>query len=139
MAGSFESFIVKTDGCWYWQGCINEWGYGMYKRNKKAHRIAFERYYNRAIRPGMLILHSCDTPTCVNPEHLREGTHQENMNDKVLRGRCPAKITQQIANQIRVEYATGTIFLKTLSKNYGISITTISNIINGKSWRVKNN
>lgn len=46
-----------------------------------------EIWSGQDVPDGMHILHSCDNPRCCNPEHLRIGTHQDNMNDKVSRGR----------------------------------------------------
>lgn len=84
---TFENQIIKTDTCWVWMGAINEQGYGQY-RGKRAHRVAFERYHKRKIKEGMCILHSCDSPPCVNPDHLREGSSQENTDDMISKGRA---------------------------------------------------
>ena len=56
---------------------------------RPVHRLALERKLGRPITPGLHVLHNCDWPSCVNPEHLREGTHNDNMHDRVLRPTKP--------------------------------------------------
>ena len=55
-------------------------------RGLMAHRFAYELFIGE-IPDGLLVLHSCDTPPCVNPAHLRIGTHAENVKDLYSRGR----------------------------------------------------
>jgi hypothetical protein len=86
-------------GCWLWTAATNEKGYGLIGLGSraegidKAHRVAFRLY--RGPIPGDLdLLHSCDTPACVNPWHTRPGTNLENILDRCERGRT---VTKQIA------------------------------------------
>lgn len=75
--------------CWPWNAARNKAGYGIIGWNKKvveASRIAYILTYGD---PGKLhVLHSCDNRWCCNPAHLRSGTHQENMQDMVIRKRA---------------------------------------------------
>jgi hypothetical protein len=81
------------DGCWHWTGMrlkgekLLPYGY-LWLEGKmvRAHRLAHELFIG-PIPTGLLVLHSCDRPWCVNPEHLRAGTHSDNSRDCVSRGR----------------------------------------------------
>ena len=80
-----------VDKCWEWKGTVNSKGYGSVGINGKVystHRIAWMLANGREPLPGMFILHSCDNRRCNNPNHLREGTHQENTDDMHRRGRA---------------------------------------------------
>lgn len=88
-----ERFMSKIkhfgDGCWEWSASINNHGYGQFKFNKKmvkAHRMSYEIAHG-SIPKDLCVLHSCDNRLCVNPEHLRIGTKQDNSRDAVSRGR----------------------------------------------------
>jgi hypothetical protein len=79
------------DGCWDYTGLKDTDGYGLFslqRRNVRAHRYAYVLAYG-PIPDGLDVLHSCDRPACVNPGHLRVGTNQDNVDDKVARGRVP--------------------------------------------------
>lgn len=89
----FESSFTVTPGCWLWNRQLYPSGYGSFfahGRNRRAHRFSYELYKGE-IPEGLLVLHSCDTPRCVNPDHLRVGTDQDNTQDKISRGRCNLK------------------------------------------------
>jgi hypothetical protein len=72
--------------CWPWtRGTTTPGGYGVLRvagRPVRAHRFVYE-LVNGALTPGLYVLHSCDNPPCCNPAHLRQGTHAENMQDKI--------------------------------------------------------
>ena len=88
-ASRFDFFVKKVPGgCWEWTGCRDKGhgkGYGLMGFNVRAHRYSYERFVGPIPR-GMLVLHSCDNPGCVNPEHLRVGTDADNMRDRDSRG-----------------------------------------------------
>ena len=76
--------------CWVWTGSLFESGYGRFSRSNKklrAHRVSYE-IYKGAIPDGMHVLHECDNPPCVNPNHLFLGTHLDNMKDMERKGRA---------------------------------------------------
>lgn len=84
----FDEKIERTRGCWLWRGAINNKGYGQFGR-KYAHRRAYEFAYG-PIPEGLNIMHVCDVPNCVRPDHLRAGTQLENIRDAKAKGRIAA-------------------------------------------------
>jgi hypothetical protein len=148
---ALKRFWEKVDrsdsGCWNWKGYGTK-GYGMFRVSpdckKLSHRISFELHNQRVIVPRMFIMHSCDNRKCVNPNHLSEGTNQDNMDDKVAKNRqsklkgidnpC-SKLTELQVLEIRAKYASED--RKThvqLSEEYGVSKSLISFIVNRKAW-----
>lgn len=132
-------------GCWIWQKKINPKGYGYIKfkgRSMQTHRLALEAKLNRKIKDGLYALHDCDNPSCCNPEHLYEGTQFNNMQDAKNRERLKpcrgstngqSKLTEKEVVEIRGKAGQKTF--SELSRNYGVSVNTISGIVKRKSWR----
>jgi len=91
--GLLERFMAKvspepTSGCWLWTGA-NVRGYGQLHlagKMVRAHRLSYELRHG-PLPEGSCVLHECDMPSCVNPDHLKVGSQTENMRDKGLRGR----------------------------------------------------
>lgn len=76
-------------GCWLWTGATNSYGYGMvygHRRALSAHRVAYV-VHNGSFDSDLVVRHACDVRCCINPDHLSLGTHADNMQDAVLRGR----------------------------------------------------
>lgn len=92
--GRKEAFLdmclpVPYCGCWLWLGSGTQAGYGHFYFNGKvqlAHRASHE-IFKSAIPLRMLVCHRCDTPSCVNPDHLFVGTHADNASDKFAKDR----------------------------------------------------
>lgn len=99
------------DECWEWQGRRSAKGYGRGPHNEPAHRFAYRMLVGR-IPNGMLVCHHCDNPPCCNPAHLFVGTHADNMDDMVAKGRQakhqrPTTMPAETVALIRDRYAAG--------------------------------
>lgn len=87
----FWSKVKKTKTCWIWISTNKvPRGYGMLKRKGRhhyAHRFSYEMHYG-TIPKGLQVLHRCDNPSCIRPDHLFLGTQSDNMKDASKKGRC---------------------------------------------------
>ncbi len=76
-------------GCWLWTGGLDTHGYGQMRNERGkvelAHRISYRLHHGDPA--GLVVRHRCDTPSCVNPDHLQLGTYADNAQDMVRRGR----------------------------------------------------
>ncbi len=87
--GNFWSKVSKTSDCWLWMGSKRKSGYGHFRymgRLQSAHRVAWQLAFG-PIPAGMNVLHRCDNPSCVRPDHLFLGTQADNMADKMAKKR----------------------------------------------------
>jgi hypothetical protein len=137
----FNKCRMSDTGCWLWTGPTNGKGYGVFyvgTKNRHAHRCSYE-VFKGSIPEGLHVLHACDTPLCVNPAHLRAGTHRENMTDRDTRKRRDvrgnqigtSKLTEQQAREIK---SSPHVKPKILAEKYGIRPEHIWRIRTGKSW-----
>lgn len=89
--------IAGLNDCWEWQAYKNPDGYGMFRFNKimvLSHRMAW-LLTNTEIPATMVIMHKCDNPPCVNPNHLSLGTYADNIRDRDTKGRCRSGIRKK--------------------------------------------
>lgn len=140
-----NSVSNAVTGCWEWLRHKDKDGYGHIKikrTTERAHRVSLHLIGGEDIK-DKLVLHSCDNPSCINPEHLRVGSYEENMEDMLLRGRAgnrihenhnKAKLTWGDVRDIRARYSVGDVSQQSLGDEYGVSQFTISSIIRGKTW-----
>jgi hypothetical protein len=88
--GWFWNRVDETPECWIWAGDFTHAGYGHVNHKGKtrmAHRMAYELEYGMPIPKDKWVLHKCDNPACVRPDHLYLGTPKDNARDAVERGR----------------------------------------------------
>ena len=142
---------IPFSDCHYWIGALGRKnGYACFKvrekgnrnncRQYKAHRLIYELFVGPI--NDKHVLHRCDNPQCVNPEHLFLGTHQENMRDMAAKGRAvcgskhkDAKLKPEQVIEIRKLYAEGGHTTRSLGAKYGINNRHICNIVRGKKWK----
>ncbi|WP_406170318.1 HNH endonuclease [Streptomyces canus] len=134
---------AESDACWPFTANTTRLGYGMFYldgRNHLAHRVAFFLAHGRWPQPHCL--HSCDNPPCCNPEHLSEGTHQENMRQMIERDRR-VPLTGELHPSARL--TEGDILeaqqlrdqgwkLSDLAERYGVSLSAVGRALQGRSW-----
>lgn len=104
-------------------------------RHCRAHRHVWVECFGE-IPPRMVVMHTCDNPACVNPEHLRLGTQRENCLDKARKGRNPGvrKLSLRDAGKIKRRLAQGA-GQHQLAREFGVKQTTIRAIAVGATWR----
>ncbi len=127
-----NSIPEPNSGCWLWLGPLHPDGYGVSSRlDQRAHRTSFIISTGRTIPKGLLIRHTCDNPPCVNPAHLLLGTYQDNMDDKMRRGRhrnVPRKLSETQEADVILRLRAGDL-QKNVAADYGVSQQLISHIL----------
>ena len=116
-------------------------GYGQRKYKGRvvlAHRLAYAQHHGLDVfTMGGIVLHSCDTPSCTNPEHLRLGTVQENVADMKRKQREFCKVSMADAELIRVLFVPYVVGVrkgnaKELAARFGVSRSTVERIVRGQ-------
>ena len=131
-------YAKRSNGCWEWTGTTNDYGYGILlmpgEVSVRAHRYSYERAYG-PIPLGMVVMHRCDNPPCVHPEHLRLGTKADNNRDTGIKRRhnygvkhWNGRLTAPQIAAIKRSTATH----KVLAAKYGVNQSHISRIKSGK-------
>lgn len=126
---------AQQDGCILWAKAKSPAGYGLVSLSGKLYSV--HRYIltitKGAPSQGQQALHSCDTPSCINPDHLRWGTHAENAMDKAVRIRGTNKLSVEAVKEIRSMAANGNSLTK-IAGIFGVSRSTVSHIVLGYTW-----
>ena len=127
---------VMPSGCWQWTG--KQQVYPVTRLNGRkiaAHRYVFERVNGYA---PQVVMHKCDNPLCLNPEHLAAGTHVSNRADCVAKGRQArgerngrSKLTAAQVAEIRSDGGC----IRHLAQRYGVSDRCIRFILEGEHWQ----
>lgn len=131
------------DSCWEWRGCSQRGGYGIFSFSGKqylAHRWVAEQSGMSII--GRVVRHGCDNRKCCNPAHLATGTLADNIRDRVERGRSARgeahgrrRLSDAEVLEIRRRYAMGGVSQYALAPEYGVSRSTIADVVSRKNWR----
>lgn len=135
--------IEEVDGCYEYQGAITDNGYGFFwykARNEYAHRVAW-RLEKGEIPESKLVLHLCDNRRCVRVKHLFLGTHKDNTQDMMMKGRCVVVrgsdrsiISDATIKALKEDLKSG-MRICDASRKHGIEQPNVSAIARGKSWR----
>lgn len=133
-----------NSGCWLWTGAATKHGYPLIRadgRNRHAHRMMASLIYG-AIPAELVVRHLCNNTFCVNPDHLRVGTHADNVADKVgarrhlFGSRVPSsRLSETEVAEIR-NARRGGASRHALAARFGICETHVSNICSNKAWRL---
>lgn len=121
---------IKGPGeCWLWKACKRDRrGYGGFKLNSKlqmAHRVSW-KFHNGPIPKGKLVLHKCDNPRCVNPNHLYIGTQSDNQYDRSMRS---SKLSLEECQEIKELYLTEEFTQSHLARMFGCNQQDVSNAV----------
>jgi hypothetical protein len=140
--------VGTTSGCWLWVGSIGTEGYGQFHiRGRlngwldRAHRVS----YRARVGPikGMCVLHRCDNPPCINPDHLFLGSRTDNNADKIAKGREArlagvrngrAKLSEHQASEALRRQSEGESLTR-IGEDFGVTRGAIAHIVTGKNWK----
>lgn len=135
----------SADECWLWTGVPGRTGYAqtsIHRRSLSVHRLAYEVWVG-PIPNGLFVLHRCDVRACCNPKHLFLGTHEDNMEDMVSKGRAAsnhgeihasAKLTDKMVLEIRRRGRCGERH-SALAEEYMVCRQHISRLVAGQRWK----
>ena len=137
----FDDKVVREGECHVWTGAFWSNGYGRiyYEgRDCRAHRLSWEIANERRVPDDMFVLHQCDNPACVNPKHLRVGTHSDNMRDRSRRGRHPvghqasqSRLTECDVMYIRDDPRPAS----EVARDYGVTAGCVYSVRNRRTWK----
>lgn len=155
----FMQYVQKADnGCWLWTGGLDKDGYGMFgwpsERIQRASHASYRLFKGQLPEGKPWHLHTCDTPACVNPDHLFAGTYRDNIDDMLQKGRTltgesnhQSKLTDQQASEIRSRLgklkpgrALGQTephpdSSRSLAREFGVSRSVVQSIRRGTTWK----
>lgn len=131
--------------CYLWKGSKTKRGYGLIGfrgRPRRLHRVVWILKFGDPAK--LEVCHHCDVPSCFNPEHLFLGTHLNNMQDAMAKGRILPrqgeahgchKLTEEQVKQIRAEYVPVKMSRRRLAKKFGVSYSLVCMITRRKLWK----
>lgn len=139
-----QNTVIVENGCHLFNGNKNEDGYARISKDGKlvfVHREIFKKH-NPDVEVTGVIMHSCDTPNCINPEHLRHGTQADNVQDMKDKGRgnyltgsqqTQAKLNEDDVKIIKQKLEIGVTCAR-LARDFNVSEAAIRNIKMGRRW-----
>lgn len=162
LTSRFFSKVAKSDGCWLWTSTRDRKGYGRFTvervrmpdgsirfKRTGAHRFSYEFHVGPIPSGpgfhGTCVLHRCDNPSCVRPDHLFLGTNADNVRDMDAKGRRvngqlrgskhhAAILNEEQVREIVVAHRVRGVSQSQLGRDYGVSHSTINHIFTGRIW-----
>ena len=145
----FWAKVSKTDGCWLWTGAKLK-GYGLFRVPEseggmpfmmRAHRISYSLHGGVPLAYGLVVCHSCDNPSCVNPSHLFVGTMADNMKDAANKNRmCKNSGEKSHYHKLNLDQVSeikslkGVVSGTKVADKFGIGSTQVYRIWRGECW-----
>lgn len=151
----FCDYVDKIPGgCWLWTGPLGGGGYGAFGAARSScrsyreigevyvHRISWVAHFG-PIPEGLWVLHKCDTPLCINPDHLFLGTNKDNSSDRKQKGRNPnrrgeanpaCELGEATIRELRALWNTGEWSQRRLAARFNTEQSHVSRIVRGLSW-----
>jgi hypothetical protein len=133
-----RGWTVTEFGCWEWSGATDGWGYGSISVNgvqRGSHIVAYEAWVG-PIEEGKILLHSCDNPPCINPQHLHQGTYKENSQERDYRQRsATAILTVEQVREIRRLRLETKMTLAEIGSAFDTSRDNVASIVYRKTWK----
>ena len=148
----FWRFVTKDEGCWEWRGSKNRGGYGFFVFDSVkylAHRFSYELANGERLG-GLLCCHKCDNPPCVNPDHLFSGTHIDNIQDAMKKGRLVRTeetknkirgtkngrsiLTPRLVRKIRMKSNENGHTIREIADEIGVSYAVVYFVLSGITW-----
>lgn len=154
----FWKYVKKTDDCWLWTGGLDKNKRGVLRigRASEGRQIASRAswiVHHGKIPDGLFVLHDCDNPQCVRPDHLHLGTQKDNIREMISRKRHwlynnghllsgerghNSKLTWEKVRAIRALHAAGGITGAAIGMKYGVTKECIYGIVKMRTWRLEN-
>lgn len=135
--------VCEKIRCWEFRGSKNNGGYGNFRHQGKTMKAARVAFFLRKGYWPRNACHSCDNPACCNPDHIFDGSHKDNMQDMVKKGRNKADrgekhggavLTDKAVIEIRTAYKNGSVSMAALATQFGCSFSTIQRVIKRTNW-----
>lgn len=137
-------YTVNKNGCWLFSGPIGKDGYGkvsLKDMSFRAHRLMAHLTIKPIMSADDVVAHKCDTPACINPEHLFITTALGNSQDRDAKRRGAigvkshlSKLTEQQVKDIRAQYQSGKS-MGEISKSFPVTYGAVQAIVRGRTWK----